>query len=182
MTVINTAHQEERLAILDRSAVLDQDFGHLAFDLSLDLIHHLHGFDDTDHAFIGNIVPHIDKDTSLGRRRPVEGADHGAGNLFLIRSQGGRHITILRWRRCCRSRRANRRCGSRDHLRRRGLLRADQRLDLIRIHPLLELEIDTLPFKMKERQVVLVHQFHNLANLFEFHAFLVTEVWAGILG
>jgi len=61
-------------------------------------------------------------------------------------------------------------------------LRADQRLDLIRIHPLLELEIDTLPFKMEERQVVLVHQFHNLANLFEFHAFLVTEVWAGILG
>src|SRR6185369_4527656 len=39
---------EQRLTELDRVAVLDQDADHAACELGLDLIHHLHRFDDAE--------------------------------------------------------------------------------------------------------------------------------------
>jgi hypothetical protein len=46
-------------------------------DLGLDLVHELHGLNDADHLPDVDVLTRLDERRRIGRRRAVEGADHG---------------------------------------------------------------------------------------------------------
>src|SRR5690606_10428635 len=74
----NTSHPlqaEQRLAELDRSAVLHEDRGDLGRELGLDLVHHLHRLDDAQRAVGGDHVADLQQRLVDGRWISVEGAD-----------------------------------------------------------------------------------------------------------
>src|SRR5262245_44141215 len=66
-------HGSERLSVLDRLTVLRQDPDDLASHLGLDLIHHLHGFDDAQGLPGLDPGPHLDEGGGVGVASPVEG-------------------------------------------------------------------------------------------------------------
>src|ERR1041385_3039272 len=67
---------DERLAELDRLAVLDQDLRHGARTRRRDLIHGLHRLDDEQRFADHHLAAEIDERRGAGRRPPVCGADH----------------------------------------------------------------------------------------------------------
>ena len=67
---------EERLAEFDGFAVFDEDFLDDAFDLGLDFVHHLHGFNDADDGLGRDGGAFLDERFAVGRGGAVEGADH----------------------------------------------------------------------------------------------------------
>src|SRR5512138_3672530 len=67
---------EERLAELDRVAVLHQDRGDASCLVRFDLVHHLHGFDDAQRVADVDLAADVDECLRTGRRRAVERADH----------------------------------------------------------------------------------------------------------
>src|SRR5512147_268086 len=68
---------EQRLAELDRVAVLDQYADDAARELRLDLVHHLHGFDDAERVAGLHFAADLDERLRAGRGTAVERADHG---------------------------------------------------------------------------------------------------------
>src|SRR3954454_18249521 len=47
---------EQRLAVLDRRAILDEDSGDRAGDIGFDLVHELHRLDDAQHRTLVDLV------------------------------------------------------------------------------------------------------------------------------
>src|SRR4030095_12382758 len=68
-------NSEERLAIFNRLAVLDVNLDYFTTGLSLNLIHELHRFDDTNHAVLFDIAADLHKRICVWRPRAVERAD-----------------------------------------------------------------------------------------------------------
>src|SRR3990170_4181259 len=67
---------EQRLAVLHRLPVLDQDGLDDAGGVGLDLVHQLHGLDDA-HRLAGlDALPDLDEGLRFRRRQAVEGAHH----------------------------------------------------------------------------------------------------------
>lgn len=67
---------EESLAVFDRLAILDQNLDDIPFGLSLNFIHDLHRFDDTDHGVLYHLRAYVGEGFALRRGGPVKGADH----------------------------------------------------------------------------------------------------------
>src|SRR6478735_8900932 len=59
---------EQRLAVLDRLSVLDEDLHDRAFDLRLDLVHQLHGLDDAEHLALLDARADVDEGRRVGGR------------------------------------------------------------------------------------------------------------------
>src|SRR3954470_3726561 len=68
---------EERLAVLDRAAVLDERLDQAARALGLDLVHQLHRLDDAEHLALLHHCADLDERRVVGRSGPVEGPDEG---------------------------------------------------------------------------------------------------------
>src|SRR6185295_5318846 len=84
------AEDEERLAVFDRLAVLDQDGLDRAGSVGVDLVHQLHRFDDADDVALLDLLPDLDERLGVGRRRAIEGADHRRlDDVPLDRGRGG---------------------------------------------------------------------------------------------
>src|SRR5437016_3258159 len=66
-------YNHQRLAILDRLAVLDQNARDAAADLGFDLIHHFHGLDDADTVAGLDGIALLNIRWILGRWRPIKG-------------------------------------------------------------------------------------------------------------
>src|SRR5213075_665277 len=98
------AEDEERLAVLHRLAVLDEDRLDRARGVGVDLVHQLHRLDDADHVALLDLLPDLDECLGVGGRRAIEGADHRrldhvtfhGGRGFGCRSRGGRSWSRLR--------------------------------------------------------------------------------------
>src|SRR5690348_3402423 len=67
---------EQRLAELHGLAVLHHDGGDAAGAIALDLIHHLHRFDDAQHLAFLDLIAHGDEGFGGRRSGRVEGAHH----------------------------------------------------------------------------------------------------------
>src|SRR6185503_9969367 len=72
-----SAEDEERLAVLHRLPVLDQDRLHHAIPVGFDLVEQLHGFDDAQRLARLDGLPDLDEDLGARGGRSIEGADHG---------------------------------------------------------------------------------------------------------
>src|SRR5271154_5389372 len=68
------ADAEERLAILDRATVLDENTHDLARHIRFDLIHQLHGFDDSEHSALVHIGTDLHEWIGAGTGRSVKGS------------------------------------------------------------------------------------------------------------
>src|SRR5262245_8591011 len=66
---------EQRLAVLDRRAVLDEDGHDRARDVGLDLVHQLHRLDDAQHLALVDLVVHRDVVGGIRVGPSVERAD-----------------------------------------------------------------------------------------------------------
>src|SRR5690606_27362587 len=84
----------------DRIAVLDQDADDLAGDLRLDLVHHLHRFDDAERVADGHLRADLDEGLRPGTRARVERADHRCRALLALRRGLGRGLGLLLGRLC----------------------------------------------------------------------------------
>src|SRR5258708_24066009 len=71
---------DERLAELDRLAVLDQDLRHGARAGRRYLIHGLHRLDDEQRLADHHLAAEIDEGSRPGRRAAIGGADHRRGD------------------------------------------------------------------------------------------------------
>src|SRR5690348_2599116 len=69
------AESEELLPVFDRLAILHEALDDLAGAVALDLVHELHGFDDTEHLSCLDVVADFDKGRRPRRRRFIECAD-----------------------------------------------------------------------------------------------------------
>src|SRR5262245_49602430 len=65
------AQDEERLAVLDRLPVLDQDRLHRPGRIGVDLVHQLHRLDDADDVALLHRVSDLDEGLRVGGRRAV---------------------------------------------------------------------------------------------------------------
>jgi elongation factor P len=79
---------EERLAVLDRPSVLDEDSDDPAAELGLDLVHHLHRLDDTHDRVRLNLLVLRYVWRLVGSGGGVEGADHWRYNHLLAVLEG----------------------------------------------------------------------------------------------
>src|SRR5436853_3030752 len=70
---------DERLAELDRLAVLDQDLRHGAGARRRDLVHGLHRLNDQQRLAGHHFAAEVDERGGAGRRAPIGSADHGRG-------------------------------------------------------------------------------------------------------
>src|SRR5580658_3357602 len=68
---------EKGLAKFDWFGVFDEDMGHDAFNLGLDLVHHFHGFDQADDRFGSHFGPDFHVISRIRGRGAVKSADHG---------------------------------------------------------------------------------------------------------
>src|SRR6266581_187277 len=75
---------EQRLAELNRVSVARHDGGDAARFVGLDLVHHLHGFDDAQDLSHFDLVADLDERFRTGRGCAVKGADHGCGDDVLV--------------------------------------------------------------------------------------------------
>src|SRR5438309_8999676 len=73
-------HEEQRLAVLHRGAVFDQDPRDAPGDIAGDLVEHLHRFEDADGLADVDLVPFVDERLGVGFRRPVERPDNRRGD------------------------------------------------------------------------------------------------------
>src|SRR5512143_1936896 len=71
-------NDEQRLAELDGIAVLDQYADDAARELRLDLVHHLHGFDDAERVAGLHFAADLDEWLCAGCRAAVKRAHHGS--------------------------------------------------------------------------------------------------------
>src|SRR6188474_3659231 len=71
---------DERLAELDRLAVLDQDLGYGARARRRNLIHGLHRLDDEQRVAGHHLAAEIDEGCCAGRCSPIGGPDHRRGD------------------------------------------------------------------------------------------------------
>src|SRR5512143_1220102 len=76
---------EQRLAEFDRAAILDEYADDPACELRLDLVHHLHGFDDAERVAGLHFAADLDEGLRTGRRAAIERADHGGRDLLPAR-------------------------------------------------------------------------------------------------
>src|SRR5688572_2344879 len=75
---------EERLTEFDRVAIGGHDRGDLASLVTLDLVHHLHRFDDAQHLAFLDLAADLDEGLRARRGGAVEGAYHRRGHDVLI--------------------------------------------------------------------------------------------------
>src|ERR1700730_12566319 len=68
---------EQRLTKLNRVAVARHDAGYPAGLVGLDLVHHLHGFDDAQDLSYLDLIADLDERLRTRRGRPLERAHHG---------------------------------------------------------------------------------------------------------
>src|SRR5690606_24923965 len=85
---------EQHLPVFHGLAVLHADGPDDAGHLRLDLVHHLHRFDDAEDVALLHAVPDLHERRCAGRGGRIESAHHGRGDqvpflLFLLR-RGGR--------------------------------------------------------------------------------------------
>src|SRR5215469_1843429 len=66
---------EERLAVLNGLAVLNETFHNLARRVCFDLIHQLHGLDDAEDLAVFHLVANLHECQRPRRGRLIEGAD-----------------------------------------------------------------------------------------------------------
>ena len=59
---------EETLPVFDRLTVLDEDLKDRAFNLRLNLVHDLHGFDDADDGILGDFGVYLNIGRTFRRR------------------------------------------------------------------------------------------------------------------
>src|SRR5580700_3780586 len=94
----------QRLAILDRLAVADQNLNHRAGARRRDLIHRLHRFDDEQRLAGLHLAADFDEGSRARSRAEIGGADHrrddGAGMLRRIDFCRGRGCRDAPWRLC----------------------------------------------------------------------------------
>src|SRR2546423_12588426 len=64
---------EERLAVLDGAAILDERVDEAARPLRLDLVHQLHRLDDAEDLALLHHRAHLDEGRVVRGRRPIEG-------------------------------------------------------------------------------------------------------------
>src|SRR5580704_14049610 len=92
----------QRLAILDRLAVSDQNLNHRAGARRRDLIHCLHRFDDEQRLAGLHLAADIDEGPRARSRAEIDGADHrrddGAGVLGRVDLGRGRRGRDAPWR------------------------------------------------------------------------------------
>src|SRR3984885_7816670 len=73
-------NDHQRLAELDRLAVLDQDLCHGARARGWNLVHRLHRFDDQQGLSDRHLAADFDERLDAGLGRPIGGADHRRGH------------------------------------------------------------------------------------------------------
>src|SRR6185436_13246061 len=76
-TFLNMSHGdlEQRLTVLDRGSVLDEDCDDRAGDLGLDLVHQLHRLHDAQHLAFLDLLVHRDVVRRIGIRPAIECPD-----------------------------------------------------------------------------------------------------------
>src|SRR3981081_4673311 len=75
---------EQGLTELNGVAIARHDGGHPAGLVGLDLVHHLHGFDDAQHLSHLDLVTDLDERLRTWRRCSIERADHRRGDDVLV--------------------------------------------------------------------------------------------------
>src|SRR6185503_14383187 len=80
---------EERLAKLDRAAVLDEDADDSASELRLDLVHHLHRFDHAERVAGFDFRADVDERLGARSRAAVERSDHRGRDLLAAYGRSG---------------------------------------------------------------------------------------------
>ena len=98
--------QEQGLSVLHRLTVLDEDPGDATSSLRLDFVHQLHRLDDAHRLADLDRGVHLHVRVGIGRRRPIERADHGREDRDEV---GVRPRRLAGHRRRGRSRRNRRR-------------------------------------------------------------------------
>ena len=155
------ADGEQFLAKLDRLGVFDEALDDRAFDLGLDLVHHLHGFDDADDALVLDGFTGFGVGRSVRRGGAVERADHRRGNIFDVHRcrRDSRHRRSRRW--CNRD---WRRCRDRG---RRGCRDGHRLLEALRAA--FDANFQAIFLQRELRQLVLFHHFDDGFDLIQFH-------------
>ena len=69
------AHHEQALAVSHRLSILRQDLDDRTADISLDLVHQLHGLNDTKGLSPLDKITHLDVGICIRVGGPIEGAD-----------------------------------------------------------------------------------------------------------
>src|SRR3954470_19100726 len=80
---------EQRLAVLDRRAVLDEDPDDRARDVGLDLVHQLHRLDDAQHLALVDLVVQRHVVGRVGVGPAVERADERRGHDVVLVARRG---------------------------------------------------------------------------------------------
>src|SRR5215510_12005650 len=80
---------EQRLAELNGVAVAGHDGGDAAGLVRLDLVHHLHCFDDAEGLPDLDFVTDLDERLPAGRGGGIERAHHRRGHDMLVRARAG---------------------------------------------------------------------------------------------
>src|SRR6267142_4872889 len=159
------AEDEERLPVLHRLSVFHQHCFHHAGGVGLDLIHQLHRLDDANRLAFLDSLADLDKGLGVGRRRPVEGTDHGGLHdvAFLARLGFG----------CRRRCRGDRRRASLDGRRRRGKAERTRRRGGDTYRPALhDLHLLLALGDLQLRDTGLLHEVDQLFQLAQIHSFL----------
>src|SRR6516162_8986484 len=95
---------QQRLAVLDRRTILDQDLDHGAAHLGTHAVHELHHFDDPDDGVFLHLGSHLDVRGGARPRRAVEDTEERRGNLLERRVARGPSLLALRLELRCRAR------------------------------------------------------------------------------
>src|SRR3970040_192349 len=74
-------YDEEQLAVLDGTAVLGEDAHDSTADVGVDLIHHLHRFDDAERVSGIDDCADLDERLCSGARTGIERTDHRCSDL-----------------------------------------------------------------------------------------------------
>src|SRR5689334_7002666 len=84
-----TFNAEQRLAVLYRLPVLDINLDYFTPGLGLNLVHELHGFNDTDHRLRLDTRADLHERLGGGRRRAIKRADDGRRDDVHVLIVGG---------------------------------------------------------------------------------------------
>ena len=74
---VNQTYEQEYLVVFYRLSIFNHYFDDGTGNFRFDLVEEFHGFHDTDYIPFFDSISHLDIRGLIGRRRAVEGADHG---------------------------------------------------------------------------------------------------------
>lgn len=143
---------------MDGIPVFNAYLGNRTRGLRLDLIHHLHCFNDAQSLPFGNGITHVHKGRSFRRRFAIEGSHHGRVDCFATRTLSGRRGIDGRIRDRCRS---GNRWGRRS--------RRQSPLEVFQVSTLLKLNTKIFLFELEDREPMIIHELNDFSDFREVH-------------